>query len=957
MAANNGIAPVSAVPPGIALPDSVIKCVLEFVDEFDQSMLQLQHSGVTLDSGRNGTHPEGAHPRSSGLREADLVTRELAKLPGDSPWPTLRRRIEYLETTAATVDKHMAELAQSRHSDLVSASICATQSKAIKAICEREIPRLRRSFDAYASSSLRNGMSIPRAMSQIASLNKVKEMLMQVSQLRKLRDLVRSHASDPLDRICAAAVALHTIDMVISNNAVAVQWKMLHRLKQWFTIRLHTLINNSTAKLGLGFSDSVRLLYTLGVEPGAAASRLLSEYRRNMFAIVLSTLQRYINADASYSDPRLSGRSTSVPSPLGQQTASDIGHWARTLGPNMILLTVCKVLADLTLFLDSVVQDLKQQPVPPPPLDPTAPVSNGAAASPMDKMDDSRFYRYHQRTLYLVSQEFVSLRAYACSLLTALLSDVNIAAAKDRNDYIKLALLLRFFLTVQLECISQPGVSPATEDDSDDSESTRAAEDDVTDNTPTLGVRSVLRINGQLMLNASPKDDFHCGKGESYIYLEALEAVIHTRLLVPYMEHFYRDMVEKLRMCAAGDTGQRIFSPTGTLSESCDFYALDNLFIGRVRANIRTDDGITVCTLNPYNGWTPSSAFLGIHLDNWVPRLRTSETDVQVNPHGHNQTTEQVSPLETACLPAMSKDDWSFLCHEFGCVLTSSSFTFWSHLAAVFRVMALQPQKAYLCVQKLMAAFDWLLLRKIRECQVHAEREFPALTRFMVEQQKHNNDTSPIADDIGTLSILARRVNAVESMSCLLEMLRHKVEFNCRRCSEVVEAHYAQTVKVVNDLRAAVYSRCMLSLLDKRLPAEGILQLLQQDGLNPHQASREILDMVSMFNKHLKTVQDFIENADGGSIPLPVKALLWRYGRHIVMGAMQSVLQYTKRFTITTVVTSAAKNGCELVQQRCNEIYYSYRHGVTAAEARCPPAITHLAAYESLMRDIRNNWD
>ncbi|ORM40466.1 Importin subunit beta-1 [Babesia sp. Xinjiang] len=325
MDANEEFVALSASIDAVSLPSSILDCVLEFVDGSDRCLLESRYSDSLSSDGRHGDSSPLCVDRCA------LISREMERLPSDDPWRSLRQRIEYLMNTAAAVEKHMSELAHNRHSDLISTSLRATESDAIRSVCDRELLQLRRSFDLYASSSLRNGMSIPRALSHVVSLKKLNELLQHVSDVVTLRDIVRSHVYDILHRIVACAVALEILDMSMATFSVASKWSLLRCLNEWFTIRLYSMINSCTVKMGLdlGFPSSVRLLRLVGASPEFAASCIMAEYRRHMFGVMLSTVQRYVNVDVSYSV---------IPS-AESRSPCDIGHWSRTLGPNMILLT------------------------------------------------------------------------------------------------------------------------------------------------------------------------------------------------------------------------------------------------------------------------------------------------------------------------------------------------------------------------------------------------------------------------------------------------------------------------------------------------------------------------------------------------------------------------------------------------------------------------------------------
>ncbi|GBE62075.1 hypothetical protein, conserved [Babesia ovata] len=1054
--------------------------VLEFVSATDQCTVEAlcQHLGIDKPNEALSPLPKDQETVSGAAQEALLVTRELDRLPDGNPWPALRHRIHALTSAAVALDKHLAEVTQSRHRDMMTACVRATQAEAMRQICESYVPRLRESFDAYSSSSLRNATSISRAASHLAKIRQCHAMILQVRGIGLYRDIVRCHGVSIRHRILAAAVAMDTIGRLQASNPATAGLLLLRSSTEYFTSRLQSLTRN----------------YALKLESGL-------DFHSNMFGIALITMQRYLNSDTGSpqrwvdreeEDGLTSPGGTTVPS----CSVPYLGRCARKLGPNMILLMVCKVLGEFTTFFESAVASLHHQSAQ----DSLSSKPFTAILEPIythiAELDERGVANYRERVLALIRRDFASLPAYACSLLVAIINEVNIAAAKDRSDYLKVALLLRFFMTAQLECIAPPGTSLGAAEESDNSESTCAVEDDVVTTADTLshefgGVREVFRVHGQTALAAVPKDDFSCSSRGAVGYLETLEDAIHDRILTPYMEHFYNDTMEKLKMCVSGDSLQRLMSPATDAGERSDVFALHYMFTKRVRQSLRHTAGIRLCGMNPYNGWTPSSAFLGVNIVSW-PSLTahpptsgysyrrggsgnvassaaasSSSADAYHNTTGCHEDTKGRTPnrhqqqqigvhntfgtvnlkggifehrsnassggrgnadshardnmkrLECAYAPvessvngstataashamrhmaqhtdrrhsgssveaknssysspsveAMSSmsdsradsgqtpvrnEEQTAVYRNFGCVFTASSFTLWSQLPELHRVLALQPLRAHIHLQRLLSAFDWLLLQNIRNCDVpRDQRSMPKLASFISQHQHIETVDNSLSDNSSSISILARRVNAVESMATLLELLHHKVDINLARCVEVSNAHYTSRFNVVSELRAYVYPLCMLSLLNKKIPTEGVLQALHSSHWGATRQCKEISDLYSAFGKHIRHIWEFVEAADGGSIPLPVKALLWRYACIVVRGALRPIVEVVKRLQVDHEVYAAATRGCNWAQGLCNEMYTAYRDEALTAASREQTEVTHLVAYVHMLADMRENWE
>ncbi|CDR97857.1 hypothetical protein, conserved [Babesia bigemina] len=1088
------------------LHGAVRDIVLEFVSATDQCTVEAlcKHLGVDRPDGVFRPSPGDQASASSAALEALLVTRELDALPDGDPWPALRHRIHALTSAAAALDKHLAEVTQSRHRDLMEACVRATQAEAMRNICESYVPRLRESFDAYSRSSLRNAASLSRTASHLAKVRRCHAMLLQVRGVGLYRDIVSCHGACIRHRILAAAVAVDTIDRLRTSNPETARLVLLRSSTDYFTSRLQSLVRNCAWKVesGLDFHSSLRLFHLLGLDTETAAARVLAGHRRQIFGIALITMQRYLNSDAASPEPWAGrGAEAGFTSPGGATapscSVSHLAHCARKLGPNMILLMVCKVLGEFTTFFESAAASLDHQSAQ----DGAIPKPFSAMLEPIygyiSELDENGVASYRERVLAHIRRDFASLPAYACSLLVAIINEFNIAAARDRSDYLKVALLLRFFVTAHTECIAPAGGSLGAAEESDNSESTCAVEDDVATVAATSppemgGVREVLRVHGQSALEAVPKDEFSCSSRDALGYLEALEDAIHDRILTPYVEHFYSATMEKLRMCVSGDSLQRLMSPATDAGERYDVFALHYMLTKRVRQSSRHTAGIRLCPLNPYNGWTPSSAFLGVNITSWQSgtahpattgwshrrggsesvggdaessstsantRHNTSEryedskgrvSNRHPQPpaglHGKfdtsnvgggnferrnrasagsvgasdTRTRENIKRLECAYVPTesaaqcppsttashalrhstqhpdhahgassadakkplrspashesvssmdnpqsdrdqghvRSEDELAAVYRDFGCVFTASSFTLWSQLPELHRVLALQPLRAHAHLQRLLSAFDWLLLQSIRSCGVpQDQRSMPKLGAFVLHHQHIETVDGSPSDGASSISILARRVNAVESVATLLELLHRKVDVTLVRCAEVADAHYTSRFGVVAELRAYVYPLCMLSLLNKKIPTEGILQALHSRHVGYTRQSSEISELYAAFVNHIRQIWEFVEAADGGSIPLPVKALLWRYACIVVRGALRPVVEVLKRLQVHYEVATAANGGCKWAQEICNEMYTAYRADALAAAAREQTQVTHLAAYVHLLADMRENWE
>ncbi|GIX65877.1 importin subunit beta-1 [Babesia caballi] len=973
----------------LRMPEQMREIVLQYVDRSDRCVLETSES--TAISDRAYQEAALAAPSTPSTPECHLeakaVENELDRLPFEGKWIALRRRIEELVTAAAALDKHLAAITQRRHGELVVASVGATNATEVRKLCERNLPQLRRSFEAYSNSSLRNALSLPRAGAQLANIRRLSNLLANLDNLRGYGELVRRHDLDTHYRILAAAVAVDAIERVTACDPTAAKLVILRTMREAFTNRLQTMARNCAMKLdaGLGFASSVRLFHLLGLPPEAAAERVLCGYRRQLFGLLLSAVQRYANVDAGCSAPG-SGRSNPDGFAVTQESQaqsrclSELARCARLLGPNMILLTICKALSEFATFFGSALAGLRR--VPPPG-------GSGASGVPdslqpihrhIAYLDESGMHSYFKSVSSLVRRNFVSVRAYACSLLATVIGDVNIAAAKDRNDYLKLGLLLRFFITAQTECISTLSAPPAKGEEAD-SKLMCAMEDVAVRATDLDGVRRVLFTSGTQALATLAEDGFHCSLSDATSYVESLEEAICAKLLTPYMERFYQETLEKLRMCAAGETYQRLQTPDTAVCAGSDVFALHRIFAERVRQSMECPEGVRMCALNPYNGWTPSGAFIGVNIESWPlgsPLHRGGSVESAGRRDQRHSGTEDGTPCSMqipGCTRAdsgtrdsqrsqpadtsdFSREERLAACRNFGCVFTASSFTVWSQLPELFRVLVLQPQRAYLHLPKLLSAFDWLLMRSIRDCRVPpSQRQLPHLNEFMFEYRFVQTEPAPDAERETSLSTFSQRVNAAESVATLLELLRRRVEFGCQRCADVMEAYYDRRAPVLSDLRSAVYPLCMLSLLQKRLPAEGILELLNRDGGAVPELCSDITEFLSAFAEHVRHVREFVEAADGGSIPLPVKALLWRHAYLMAAGALRPVLDFVNRRSVHYDIASAVTGGCEWAVERVMNVYRSYRGAAQAEWARHRHLVAHLAAYESLVHEMANSWD
>ncbi|KAK1937680.1 hypothetical protein X943_003834 [Babesia divergens] len=1061
------------------LRDLLHKGVKNYLDPADRDVFASYGIGAEVDNSMN----EGDTCSSQTLLEASLVTKELTQLEVYGGFTMLRRRIDQLTELNASLEKHLAMRTESRYGELLEASKKLIQAVSMRKVYKDYFPKLQSSFKAYTKSSLGNALSLPKLNARTTALNSLLEILENVHLLGCYRDIMRCYDLNARYRMVTAAVALHEIDLIIDRHGDAERLTVLRSLRDSFPNRFKCAIRNCAVRLdsALNFHASLQLFHLLGISEEVAAAHVLCGHRRHLFGILLSTLQRYANFDAS-SVPQ--GQRHEYAHAAGVETQpptkcllSDLVRCMRLLGSNVVILCICKVLSEFSCYLETLASKLEKE---------SFGVSHSTTVLPETLKDIEPYIRvldergmstYFYQVLAIVRRDFDSLRAYVCGLLVTVMDEIFLFGLKDQNDYLKIALLLRFFMLAQAECTAPLNNDiPSATGDGNDSDSTCLIEDDhivfCVDEVDIDEVRKILHSYGNVLLSTLPKTGT-CSDKDISQHFASLEEVMYSRLLVPYMELIYQETLEKLAKTFEDDPCERLAAPVGTVYERCDIFELCSLMTSRIRENMHSYGGIRICTLNPYNGWTPSSAFLGVNIDIWMPKdssfasyantvdndtftaggttsarideahashvdatdlqdLQNVESSIeggQMNPLSNGSTWNEYSSFltdahvptveeatntrrvhrqtsvlslqditstaelyftdtrdifdghpmryncaitqlgiegcnmqptaeENICMDSsvfqqLSDQELAYLYRNYGCVFTSASFTLWSQVLQVFKVLALQPSRAHTHVSRMMPAFDWLLLRNIRECQMSPDLGDFAYLREFVDSQAHlvtGGITGP--DHKSSLSMLARLVNKIESVATLLEMLCVSLEFTCDKCSDAVTAHYNQRVPVVEELRMAVYPMCMLSLLQKRLPEDPISDLLHRDYVVLSQACTEIYEIMSGLTTHLCNIQQFIEAADCGSIPMPVKVMLWHYGCVVMGNAATDVFQLLQEMEAHPDVADAVTTAYQGPLEHCRYIYEAYRAEAAKEAALYASVIKQLAVYDRVVRGL-----
>ncbi|KAK1444140.1 hypothetical protein BgAZ_100460 [Babesia gibsoni] len=1032
------------------LSELVAKGLLDFLNPEDRGIFDFKGS-----TSETHTSNERANGSSADLpSEATLLMKQLAATPFDDH-VAVRRRIEELTELSMSLDKQLTHRTESRHKDLMETSKRLIAESSMKKLCEETFPRLRSAFDSYVRSSLHNVLLLPKLFAKKSDLKRLSGMLNHLNRIGEYCDVIREYKDCNRYRILAGAAALHHIDLFTHDYPEASRLTVLRHMRDSLINRIYTLVKNAFLKVdaGLNFRPTVQLFHLLGISAETTAYRVLHNYRRHIFGIALSTLQRYAHLDSGAAQPTTPYGDCGETSPKSSSCNSDLAHYTRLVGSNMVILTICKTLSEFTTFLESAASELSKEP-PPTSRSSRALTESLAVIKPYIKeIDEGALGTYMDSVLTVVRREFDSLRCYACELLSTMLCEMSIHGVKDSNDYLKIGLLLRFFLLSQYECVSLRDDVPTTHA-TDYLISTRLRKDLTAFDADSDidGVKRILHAQGDAFLSFLPEETFSYTFREVSKQLEHLEQTLHKRVILPYVELFHQETIEKLYMSLEGDSSERLPAPVGFVYEHCDVFGLCNTLISRVKENVRSYGDIRVCHLNPYNGWTPSSAFLGVCIEKWHSNTSGSqeydfshkrETSYDSQSYGHSTdsrtSAEKTGPLrqedsvstsatkdsfkdrnkpqgstQLGCrvvpkvatqnkepyqdhrtptvypsnapstksgntrathqqsgktpifvenmfgtaprqveADALTQDERAYLYRNYGCVFTPASFTLWSQLKALFNVLVLQPKWAYVHVKRLMSAFDWLVLRSIRTCQMSPDLgDLPHLRDFLTSQADISTGDIVGPEKHGKLSMLATLVNRVESVAILLELLRRCLEFTCPKCVSVVLEYYSTRVSVVNELRVGVYPMCMLSLLQKRLPGDHIIQLLKLRHASIPQLSRDVSELLSALTGHIQNVQEFIEAADCGSIPMPVKLMLWRYACLVLKSTMRALYEGLANTPAPQQIVTVVRNGYQQAVDHCSGIYETYLRDARNESRRYGGVIKRLAVYETVMQEM-----
>ncbi|KAK2197065.1 hypothetical protein BdWA1_000060 [Babesia duncani] len=692
-----------------AIPKSIAATIARFLEPAEPFYTQESHAG---------TADEAACSPETQARILKLEYEDVGCLWNS---PELRDRVNYLTNASVMLEKLITQHAHERYNKMLKATqefLCMQQLDSMR----DSLSHLKTTFGNYAKSSMHNAMSIPRTWQRMQQLLRILQVLYRMKILYNYRITLKNKELSLSTRILISACITESLGDPSSFEPFS-NVELLANLENNFRNRTYNLAQNALVKLSanVDVSQSVRFFKQMHQSDIDTCTRILDMLCREVLGIVTLNIKKYAHVE---------GASQCQLENINQNPHQDLGACTALLGPNVIILALCRILSDLLSFYSTCARSIG-----------SGLIGNGSIGTETLGAVPEEFrntvHALSSPDIYgamaLILSNFHRVQAFATELVCRFIQGADLAHVRDYKDLVKMATLLRCFIVYNtVGIVPERSLKPSSI--YNNAASTTDARYRRILGACSRELNAIFKLEKVKPLKLD-KLDLESSKNE-------LEECIKVNLLNRFLDIVHLNCISNL------DSRERV---PATLAHHAKMHldcsvttaAFERKFI----QHLKCTPGISVTDFNPFYGWTPNTPLLS-HAFGTPLNLNTISPDI--------------------------RQDSTFgeLLESYGVVMTRGSLVIWSSFQDYYNAMILQPQFQILYLERFLSLIDIYITRSLVHWGLDGAGSRAVHAQFLREAHAQEFDNFLIA---------------YESAISLLRLAQTKLSFTNTELQKVLE--------------------------------------------------------------------------------------------------------------------------------------------------------------------------
>ncbi|BAM38601.1 conserved hypothetical protein [Theileria orientalis strain Shintoku] len=808
-----------------------------------------------------------------------LVNNEF-KLSSDNR-DYLYKRIEKLTGLNSSLDKFLTESNGQRYTSLIDSSSYFDLSKKLSKAVKNTLPDVRRWFDEYKVTTLYNYRKILRAHTRLNKLKNCVPFLHIYREMYYVREFLKMVDVPVVYRIVACSYGLQYAKNVSEKDARVVDTVFFNVLREHFSRTIGKLMTNIFIKNQYKYNpcDKLLMLMIFGQTTEESCNYVIGLLKDELVSVTSLTLQKYLMMESDGVGLKCVG--------LNKR---NVAAQASLLPPDLSLLVVCKILSEFIALFQNLVSSLSYESRV---IDSKHCTNFSTGSSTLDvllnglKKADYRLC--YKKCLDLFVHKFALLAETSFDILWKLVSNFNLNSLKDKNDVLKISLLILYYITLQSSLNDSNGADKYDHD------------------------CKYISLDPELITILSE----HCNKNFFFLKdmetsgqktsLNNLENAVST-YMNHYSQSFTSECLENIAISLTNDTFERVVVNPVTFERfQMDLFC--NIFKNYLASGkLMRFGNFKFPAANPLLGWTPNSNFVTINV---LDRLLT---DPMTN---YSQSSSE-NRREVGVL-ALTRD--------YGGVYTLTSRMVLRAFEQYFKMVLVHPKDFLGIMKHYTRILDRYMYASIRSCKVDALviQNLKRFNKVFGQQEMETYESISTCDtyrnermeetSVSDPLRLSYVVNAVESCFTLLESLalvthqnRHKDPDSAR----YLKQYYRERNEVVMELRVVLYHVVVYNVLRPALPSVALMKAVIE--AKPLHIPTDVDRTFENFKRHLVALDGFLTSDRHTGFPLMVRLLLWDSIINVIRDSFKPLLNLFANDSNSELGRSMHKNYSETLE-------------------------------------------
>ncbi|UKK00047.2 hypothetical protein MACK_000113 [Theileria orientalis] len=805
-----------------------------------------------------------------------LVNNEFDLLSDNRDY--LYKRIEKLTGLNSSLDKFLTESNGQRYTNLIDSSSYFDLSKKLSKTVKNTLPDMRKLFDEYKVTTLYNYRKILRAHNRLNKLKNCVPFLHIYGEMYCIREFLKMVDVPVVYRIVACSYGLQYAKSVSEKDARVVDTLFFNVLRDHFLRTIGKLMTNVFIKNQYKYNpcDKLLMLMIFGQTFEESCNYVIGFLKDELVSVTSLILKKYLMLESDDVGPRCVG--------LNKR---DVAAQASLLPADLSLLVVCKILSEFIAFFQNLVSNLSYESRV---IGPKHCKNFSTGSSNLDillnGLKKADYHLHYGKCLDLFVHKFALLVETSFDILWKLVSNFNLNSLRDKNDVLKISLLILYYSTMQTSLNDTNG------SDKFDHDCKYISLD-----TELISILNEHCNKNLLFL----KEMEHSGPKTS---LKNLENAVST-YMTNYSQSFTSECLENIAISLTNDTFERVVVNPVTLERfQMDLFC--NIFKNYLTSGkLLRFSHFKFPTANPLLGWTPNSNFVTINvLDRLLTDLMSSNSQC---------TSEKGRNLGVLRLT-----------RDYGGVYTLTSRMVLRAFEHYFKMILVHPTDFLEIMKNYTRILDRYIYTSVLSCRIDAlviqnlnrfnkvfgpqEMEtYESISTCDTYRNERMEETS-VSDPVRLCYV----VNTVESCFTLLESLALVTNQNRHKDPEVaryLKQYYMERNEVIMELRVVLYHVVIYNVLRPALPSVALMKAVIE--AKPLHIRTDVDKTFENFKKHLVALDEFLNSDRHTGFPVMVRLLLWDSIINVIKDSFKPLLNLFANNSNSELGRSMYKNYSE----------------------------------------------